>query len=562
MEVGGMRQNTRSIKNHGTRLILATGALLLLVSFPAWAQVGYWHTSRNQILDANNKPVRIAGINWYGFETTDEVAHGLWAQDYRTILSTIRALGYNVIRIPFSNQMVETPIVPSNISFYGAGGPINGPLHGLNSLQILDQILGYAGSIGLHVILDNHRSEAGDSAEANGLWYTASYPETAWINDWTALARRYANDPTVIGFDLRNEPHNANAGGSCWDCGTTAHDWHRAAERAGNAVLAVNPHLLIAVEGTDCYNGDCGWWGGNLEGAAHSPVVLNVANQLIYSAHDYGPNLYRQRWFNGSTTAPSLIAVWTKFWAYLSLNGVAPVWLGEFGTTNSSADLKSTVAGSQGQWFQNLVGFLHANSQLEWTYWALNGEDSYALLDSNYDGAPVSALKQQMLATIQMSGAATPTPTVTATPKRTATATPKRAATATPKRTATATPKRTATATPRPTATPVARISCHVSYTVYSDWGNGFNVGISVSNTGTSGIDRWKLSWTWAGNQTITSVWNATGVQNGKTVTLTNASYNPVIPAGGSQSGIGFNGSYGGANVSPTSFYLNATLCH
>ena len=42
---------------------------------------GYWHTSGSQILDSGGNPVRIAGINWYGFETPDEIAHGLWAQD-------------------------------------------------------------------------------------------------------------------------------------------------------------------------------------------------------------------------------------------------------------------------------------------------------------------------------------------------------------------------------------------------------------------------------------------------------------------------------------------------
>ena len=59
-------------------------------------------------------------------------------------------------------------------------------------------------------------------------------------------------------------------------------------------MLDVNPSLLIFVEGTDCYNNDCDWWGGNLEGAQAYPVELNVANQLVYSAHDYGPNLYQQ----------------------------------------------------------------------------------------------------------------------------------------------------------------------------------------------------------------------------------------------------------------------------
>ncbi len=260
---------------------------------------GYWHTSGNRILDSNGQTVRIAGINWYGFETTDEVAHGLWAQDYKSILNTIKSNGYNVIRLPFSNQMVESPIIPSDISYYNSG-PINTDLQNLNSLQILDQIVAYAGQIGLRIILDNHRSEAGNSAEANGLWYTSAYPESAWIADWKTLAQRYLGDPTVIGVDLRNEPHNASSGGSCWDCGTTTNDWHLAAERAGNAVLALNPQLLIFVEGTDCYNGDCDWWGGNLEGVQNSPVVLSVPGQVVYSAHDYGPNLYVQNWFNGS----------------------------------------------------------------------------------------------------------------------------------------------------------------------------------------------------------------------------------------------------------------------
>ena len=264
----------------GVVLFIAT----ILVS-SAQAQTGYWHTSGNKILDSTGKVVRIAGVNWYGFETTDEVAHGLWAQDYRYILNAIKSNGYNVVRIPFSNQMVETPIVPNNISYYNGSGPINTDLTGLNSLQILDKIVAYAGQIGLHIILDNHRSEAGNSAEANGLWYTSQYPESAWINDWVALTKRYLNNSTVIGMDLRNEPHNDQSGGSCWGCGLTSYDWRLAAQRGGNAVLAANPNLLIFVEGTDCYNNDCDWWGGNLEGAQSYPVVL----ECCQSARVLGP---------------------------------------------------------------------------------------------------------------------------------------------------------------------------------------------------------------------------------------------------------------------------------
>jgi len=590
-----------------------------LMTGPAYGQgTGYWHTSGNRILDANGHVVRVAGINWYGFETTDEVVHGLWAQDYHYILNAIQSNGYNVIRMPLSNQMVETPIIPTNISYHNASGPINTDLEGLNSLQILDKIVAYAGQIGLRIILDNHRSEAGNGAEGNGLWYTTQYPESAWTNDWVSLTQRYLNNSTVIGLDLRNEPHNDQSGGSCWGCGLMSYDWRLAAERGGNAALAVNPSLLIFVEGTDCYNNDCDWWGGNLEGAQTYPVTLNVANQLVYSAHDYGPNLYQQSWFNSNTTYQSLVAVWTKFWAYLSLNNVAPVWVGEFGTTNNSSDIESSVPGSQGQWFQSIVTFLQNNTQLDWTYWALNGEDSYALLDSNYDSTPVSALKQQLLASIQFGSggggncqAAPPAPTgLAATPVSSSQINLNwNAVTAPPGCTVTYNlySSRLANFLPSP-ATRIAtgvvaanyantgllasttyyyivraadsigesgnsnRASattqsgsggsgCHITYLDQNDWGTGFTGAISIKNTGTTQINGWTLTWTWSGNQQIIQSWNSNYTQTGQHVALTNAVWNGTIGAGDTLTGIGFNANYSGTNHNPTVFHLNGTLC-
>ncbi len=402
-----------------SRILFVTFLAILAFSASALAQgAGYWHTSGNQILDSNNQAVRIAGINWYGFETTDQIAHGLWAQDYHTVLNQIKNNGYNVIRLPFSNQLVETPAIPTNFTQNANGQPANTDLVGLNALQVMDKIISAAGAVGLRVIIDNHRSEAGNSAEANGLWYTSAFPESAWINDWVTIVNRYKNftdpngNPIVIGADLRNEPHlNANgaATGACWTgdtatagCPTTntAQNWPAAATRAGNAVLAANPNLLVIVEGAECYNGDCDWWGGNLEGVASNPVTLSVANRLVYSPHDYGPTLFQQSWFNSSTTFASLSAVWTKFWAYISANNTAPIWVGEFGTTNNATDIQNATPGSQGQWFQSLVNFLQNNPNLGWTYWALNGEDSFAPLTGQYDGI-ANSTKQSLLATIQ-----------------------------------------------------------------------------------------------------------------------------------------------------------------
>jgi endoglucanase len=516
----------------GIAAMTAVGAVTSAGAQSSTVGTGFWHTSGNQILDSDGNPVRIAGINWYGFETPDEIAHGLWAQDYHVIINDIKTLGYNTIRIPFSNQMVEDPIVPSNLSFYNATGPINTDLEGLNALQDLQKIVTYAGEVGLKVILDDHRSEAGESAEANGLWYTSTYSSQDWVNDWVTLAKMFAGDPTVVGFDLRNEPHtpagDTYAEGATWGTGNAATDVRLAYEQAGDAILAVDPNALIFCEGisenptaSGTYNST--WWGGDLAEAGQYPVVLSSAGHVVYSAHDYGPNLFQQTWFNSSTTPASLDAVWNQNWGYLYTQDVAPVWVGEFGTDNTAADIESSTAGSQGQWFESLVSYLSANPWMGWTYWALNGEDSYDLLDSNYDPTPASALKQSLLQTIQF-----PLPGAQ-------------------------------NGTPPPTGT-AAPVSCQAGYSLVNSWAGGFQAQIVLTNTGSSAISPWTLAFTFGGDQQIGSLWNASYTQSGESVTVTAGSYDATIAASGSVT-IGFTGTYTSSDAAPTGFSVNGTAC-
>ena len=54
---------------------------------------GYWHTNGHRIEDSTNQPIRIAGINWFGMETSNYAPHGLWVRGYRSMLDQIKALG-------------------------------------------------------------------------------------------------------------------------------------------------------------------------------------------------------------------------------------------------------------------------------------------------------------------------------------------------------------------------------------------------------------------------------------------------------------------------------------
>lgn len=361
---------------------------------------GVWHTRGATLLDPDGRPFKMVGLNWSGFETTNGIPGGLNQRDYKAVLRSIRDGGFNVIRLPLSNEMVESPHIPSGLEQRRPTGFINEDLRGLTSMQVLDKVVSYSQEIGLKLILDNHRSNAGSGPQENGLWFTSAYPESSWLGDWASLARRYVNSPSVIGFDLRNEPHGTSGSGACWDCGGER-DWHVAAQHAGNAILKENRNLLIIVEGVDEYGGDQYWWGGNLEGVRRSPVILRTPNHLVYSPHEYGPVEYPQPWFTPTTSSQELEQTWVKHWAFISDLQIAPVYIGEFGTPNDAASIESVEGGSQGQWYATLVSFLSKRSMINWTYWSANGEDRYAYFDPSYSQDHSSQLKMSSLDAIR-----------------------------------------------------------------------------------------------------------------------------------------------------------------
>jgi poly(hydroxyalkanoate) depolymerase family esterase len=103
--------------------------------------------------------------------------------------------------------------------------------------------------------------------------------------------------------------------------------------------------------------------------------------------------------------------------------------------------------------------------------------------------------------------------------------------------------------------------SCHVVYTRNSEWAGGFTAQVVIGNTSTTAISSWSLTWTWPGDQKITSNFNGGFSQTGQNATLTNASYNGSIAAGGSVS-VGFQGTWTSNDTSPTSFSLNGAACN
>lgn len=316
---------------------------------------GYFHTNGSLIVDGNNAPVQFTGINWYGFETTSFAPHGLWARTLESLVAQVHDLGFNVLRIPYSNQMFDPESQSKDIDF-----KLNPGLVGRRPIEILDLVIELAGQYGLRVILDRHRP---DAISQSSLWYTGQVGEDRWIRDWVMLADRYKTNATVIGVDLHNEPKDP----ATWGDGNAATDWRLAAERAGAAIQAANSDLLIIVEGIETFGQTSAWWGGNLRGVREAAVRLPGKDHVIYSTHEYPASVFEKPWFKDPKFPSNLDGLWSDTFGYIAQSNIAPVFVGEFGTRLESASDKT--------WFQYFLRYISDN-HLSFTFWALN-PDSY-----------------------------------------------------------------------------------------------------------------------------------------------------------------------------------------
>jgi aryl-phospho-beta-D-glucosidase BglC (GH1 family) len=324
---------------------------------------GFLSMSGSTMVDSSGAAVRLTGVNWFGFETANRTVHGLWSRDYRSMLRQVRDLGFNAVRIPWSNAILEAGAMPTGITFSGSDPydgrtPMNQPLQGKTSVEVLDLVIEAAGHEGLKVILDNHSRKPDDFIN-EGLWYLPDFPESRWIGDWKTMAARYRNNPTVVAFDLHNEPHNQASWG-----GDPATDFASAYERAAAAIHSVHPDVIIIAGGVQTYNGISYWWGGNLRGVKDRPLNIK-RSKLLYSAHDYGPEVFPQTWFSATNYPNNLIDLWDETWGYIPKGGLGGVFIGEFGIGHRDA-----YQGRALQWIQSLMAYMGGSSS--WTYWSLN----------------------------------------------------------------------------------------------------------------------------------------------------------------------------------------------
>jgi aryl-phospho-beta-D-glucosidase BglC (GH1 family) len=343
---------------------------------PAEVLHGPLRTQGRNIVDARGERVKLASVNWYGGSDELFVPGGLDVQHRADVARMIRHLGFNSVRLPYSDEMVmDNPLIETDLLL------ANEDLMGLRALDVYVAVVEALTDAGIFVIINDHITQATWCCGINlcdTAWYNnylgaacrVRQTEEQWIANWETVMENFISNPLVIGADLRNEPRGL-WGTMPWS------KWATAAEKAGNKILAMRNDWLIFVEGVSSSN--------DLSGARDRPVILDIKDRLVYSAHVYSwsgwgslDGMYATRPFI------SFAAAMQSNWGFLLSENIAPVWVGEFGGPHepSHGDL---------HYWRNLMRFLKM-VDADFGYWALNprkphnyDNETYGLVEDDWE---------------------------------------------------------------------------------------------------------------------------------------------------------------------------------
>jgi hypothetical protein len=183
----------------------------------------------------------------------------------RSDIHFIRQTGMNTVRIPFHYKLF------TDEDYMGSNNPQRG-------FQLLDSVVSWCRTEGLYVILDMHDAPGGQTGDNIDDSY--GYPwlmvneheQQKYCSIWQRIARHYANNPTVLGYDLLNEPIAPYFS----DLAMLNQQLEPLYKRVVSTIRQVDKNHIVMLGGAQ--------WDGNF-------TVFNDSkfdNKMMYTCHRYG----------------------------------------------------------------------------------------------------------------------------------------------------------------------------------------------------------------------------------------------------------------------------------
>jgi endoglucanase len=325
-------------------------------------------TTGSQITTRSGRPVVLHGVGlggWMnmenfitGFPATEslqrEVLRGALGEDgYREFfdrfldvffgdadVSFLASLGLNLVRLPINYRHFEDDMRPFELKQEG--------------FELLDRAIERCARQGIYTIIDLHAAPGfqnqhwhSDNPTHWAFFWMHKHFQDRVVNLWEALARRYRDNPWVAGYNLLNEPGDAE--------GSTIGPFYG---RLHEAIREIDPDHILFLDGNR-YSLDF-------------DIFEDIWANTVYTVHDYAlaghidggsyPGMTRGEYVDRSVLEETFLAR-TEFMRQTE----TPIWVGEFGPVYTGDETADEMR------YQLLVDQLdiyrrHGASWAIWTY--------------------------------------------------------------------------------------------------------------------------------------------------------------------------------------------------
>ena len=320
------------------------------------------HVKGTQVLNSQNEPVRLRGVNCASLEWTSD-GEGHIVESVRVAIDDWHV---DHIRLPLSQDrwFGKAPEQKDQGQAYRA---------------IVDEIVQLCASRGVYIMLELHWSNAGVWGEQIG---QHSMPDEHSVTFWKDLAPLYANHPAVI-YDLYNEPHDVSwdiwlNGGEITDRPNRRNQTPRTFKAVGmkplfDTVRGCGARNLIVIGGLD--------WAYDFSGILDGRQFADPdGNGVIYANHCYNnKNQAVETWIaNMEKAAAQIPIIISEFGGAYFKPGQAATGRRGFGPRRNDGD-----------W---LMRVMHAIEDHQWAYTAWDFHPAAGpTLISGWDYTPTPA---------------------------------------------------------------------------------------------------------------------------------------------------------------------------
>ncbi|KAM5354894.1 hypothetical protein ACJ41O_001540 [Fusarium nematophilum] len=222
------------------------------------------------IIDASGTKVNFAGTNWPGHGEV-MVPEGLQYRSVQQIVSQIKSLGMNAVRLTYAIEMIDQIYdndgedISLETAFIKGLGETNGTrvlgqvlkhnpsfTNQTTRLEVYDTIAAELARQELHILLDNHMSKGKwccSGTDGNTWWGDREFDADKWIRGLGYMAKHGKKWTALVAMSLRNELREATDNPELVKKYYNWQVWYPYVQKGAGAVNAANPDVLVYLSG-------------------------------------------------------------------------------------------------------------------------------------------------------------------------------------------------------------------------------------------------------------------------------------------------------------------------